>query len=271
MADRDAQIDRLCPCHPDAAEVRPPRQIGGYRTHPAQRRHGECFRKCCRGRCTQRRRTPEAGFSCGYDLSFLLQWWVARPRTAAAGSAIRRRHPAGDAAPGQQEAGRCIRHPTQADRQPGPAHAGMNSACAICCPPCRDSPGGFTSAQRVQQPPDIRLGTRLAQAGAGSGAFRGNDEGTLSMWAFFSRRLRMWLLLAIALPLTRALVHRLALAAQRHDSSTRTRRRCTRPTRRSPPYPSGRPVRENAAQQNTDPLRTDHRSPATVMVPAMYW
>ena len=32
------------------------------------------------------------------------------------------------------------------------------------------------------------------------------------MWAFFSRRLRMWLLLAIALPLTRALVHRLTLA-----------------------------------------------------------
>ena len=42
------------------------------------------------------------------------------------------------------------------------------------------------------------------------------------MWAFFSRRLRMWLLLAIALPLTRALVHRLALAAGRHDPSTRT-------------------------------------------------
>jgi hypothetical protein len=42
------------------------------------------------------------------------------------------------------------------------------------------------------------------------------------MWAFFSRRLRMWLLLAIALPLTRALVHRLALAAERHDPSTRT-------------------------------------------------
>jgi hypothetical protein len=49
-----------------------------------------------------------------------------------------------------------------------------------------------------------------------------NDEGTLSMWAFFSRRLRMWLLLAIALPLTRALVHRLALAAERRDPSTRT-------------------------------------------------
>jgi hypothetical protein len=42
------------------------------------------------------------------------------------------------------------------------------------------------------------------------------------MWAFFSRRLRIWLLLAIALPLTRALVHRLALAADRRDPSTRT-------------------------------------------------
>jgi hypothetical protein len=42
------------------------------------------------------------------------------------------------------------------------------------------------------------------------------------MWAFFSRRLRMWLLLAIALPLTRALVHRLALAAGRRDPSTQT-------------------------------------------------
>jgi hypothetical protein len=42
------------------------------------------------------------------------------------------------------------------------------------------------------------------------------------MWAFFSRRLRMWLLLAIALPLTQAVVHRLALAAERRDPSTRT-------------------------------------------------
>jgi hypothetical protein len=42
------------------------------------------------------------------------------------------------------------------------------------------------------------------------------------MWAFFSRRLRTWLLLAIALPLTRTLVHRLALAADRHDPATRT-------------------------------------------------
>jgi hypothetical protein len=47
-------------------------------------------------------------------------------------------------------------------------------------------------------------------------------EGTPSMWAFFSRRLRTWLLLAIALPLTRALVHRVALAAERRDPSTRT-------------------------------------------------
>ena len=42
------------------------------------------------------------------------------------------------------------------------------------------------------------------------------------MWIFFVRRLRMWLLLAIALPLTRALVHHLALAAERRDPSTRT-------------------------------------------------
>jgi len=42
------------------------------------------------------------------------------------------------------------------------------------------------------------------------------------MWVFFSRRLRMWLLLAIALPMTQALVHRLALAAERRDPSTRT-------------------------------------------------
>ncbi len=41
------------------------------------------------------------------------------------------------------------------------------------------------------------------------------------MWAFFSRRLRMWLLLAIAVPLIRALVHRVALAAERRHPSTR--------------------------------------------------
>jgi hypothetical protein len=72
-----------------------------------------------------------------------------------------------------------------------------------------------------------RLGTWLARNKGGSAEYlaehlAGDDEGTLSMWAFFSRRLRMWLLLAIALPLTRALVHRLALAAERRDPSTRT-------------------------------------------------
>ena len=44
------------------------------------------------------------------------------------------------------------------------------------------------------------------------------------MWLFLSRRLRMWILLAIALPLARALVHRLALAAEQRDASTRTAR-----------------------------------------------
>ena len=44
------------------------------------------------------------------------------------------------------------------------------------------------------------------------------------MWVFFARRLRLWLLLAVALPLSRALVHRLALAAEHRDPSTRTAR-----------------------------------------------
>ena len=42
------------------------------------------------------------------------------------------------------------------------------------------------------------------------------------MWVFLSARLRIWLLLAIALPLARLLVHRLAVATERHDPSTRT-------------------------------------------------
>jgi hypothetical protein len=66
----------------------------------------------------------------------------------------------------------------------------------------------------TQQP-----GTWLDLDKAGS---RSDDEGSLIMWAFFSRRLRMWLLLAIALPLARVLVHRLALAVERRDPSTRT-------------------------------------------------
>ena len=42
------------------------------------------------------------------------------------------------------------------------------------------------------------------------------------MWVFLSARLRTWLLLAIALPLARLLVHRLAVATERHDPSART-------------------------------------------------
>jgi hypothetical protein len=38
------------------------------------------------------------------------------------------------------------------------------------------------------------------------------------MWVFLSVRLRRWLLMAIALPLARLLVHRLAVAADRHDA-----------------------------------------------------
>jgi hypothetical protein len=44
------------------------------------------------------------------------------------------------------------------------------------------------------------------------------------MWMFLSRRLRTWVLLAIALPLVRLFVHRLAHTAERHDPSTRTAR-----------------------------------------------
>jgi len=43
------------------------------------------------------------------------------------------------------------------------------------------------------------------------------------MWFFF-RRFRRLILLAIALPLARAVVHRLALAAEHRDASTRTAR-----------------------------------------------
>ena len=50
---------------------------------------------------------------------------------------------------------------------------------------------------------------------------REEEEGTLNMWVFLSVRLRTWLLLVIALPLARLLVHRLAVAAERHDPSAR--------------------------------------------------
>jgi hypothetical protein len=55
----------------------------------------------------------------------------------------------------------------------------------------------------------------------GSVSRREEEERTLSMWVFLSARLRTWLLLAIALPLARLLVHRLAVAAERHDPSAR--------------------------------------------------
>ena len=82
------------------------------------------------------------------------------------------------------------------------------------------------------------------------------------MWAFFSRRLRMWLLLAIALPLARALVHRLALAAEHRDPSTRTAKTLHqadsavtavlgshRRTRQSPPYSAVTAVYRRAARK----------------------
>ena len=37
------------------------------------------------------------------------------------------------------------------------------------------------------------------------------------MWVLLSARMRTWLLMAIALPLARLLVHRLAVSAERHD------------------------------------------------------
>src|ERR1700759_5622951 len=69
-------------------------------------------------------------------------------------------------------------------------------------------------------------GQWLARRGAGSGRVTvpGGDEGTLSMWVFLTRRLRTWLLLAIALPLARAPLHRLAVGAGQRDASTRTAR-----------------------------------------------
>ena len=38
------------------------------------------------------------------------------------------------------------------------------------------------------------------------------------MWVLLSGRLRTWLLIAVALPLTRLLVHRLAVSADQHDA-----------------------------------------------------
>ena len=40
------------------------------------------------------------------------------------------------------------------------------------------------------------------------------------MWVFLSKRIRQWLLLAVAVPLVRAVVHRLAVAAQNRKADS---------------------------------------------------
>lgn len=40
------------------------------------------------------------------------------------------------------------------------------------------------------------------------------------MWLFLSRRIRMWLLLAVGLPLARTLVHQLSAATQRRSPTS---------------------------------------------------
>ena len=44
------------------------------------------------------------------------------------------------------------------------------------------------------------------------------------MWVFLTRRLRMWVLLVIAVPLARALVHRLAVVATKRSPDASTTR-----------------------------------------------
>lgn len=44
------------------------------------------------------------------------------------------------------------------------------------------------------------------------------------MWLFLTRRFRMWVLLAVGVPLARALVHRLAVASARHNPDASTTR-----------------------------------------------
>jgi hypothetical protein len=75
--------------------------------------------------------------------------------------------------------------------------------------------GDLTDAQ-------LKAVTKSAYQPPGGWAGRqAEEQGTLNMWVFLSARLRTWLLLAIALPLARLLVHRLAVAAERHDPSAR--------------------------------------------------
>jgi hypothetical protein len=71
------------------------------------------------------------------------------------------------------------------------------------------------------QPGAVRRPADQTLAALGPARWR-EEEGKLSMWVFLSARLRTWLLLAIALPLARLLVHRLAVAAEQQDASART-------------------------------------------------
>jgi len=66
----------------------------------------------------------------------------------------------------------------------------------------------------------------------------------------------MWLLLTIALPLTQAVVHRLALVPSAVIRPPEQRRRSAKPTPRSPARPGGRLVRKNGARQDANPSRT---------------
>jgi hypothetical protein len=82
--------------------------------------------------------------------------------------------------------------------------------------------GNATDAQlNAVRNPQISAGRPWARPPGGKKKKK-KKKGTLSMWVFLSARLRTWLLLAIALPLARLLVHRLAVAAERHDPSART-------------------------------------------------
>jgi len=78
----------------------------------------------------------------------------------------------------------------------------------------------WCTAQFGKRVPQITVGPLTL----GPTFWREKEEGTLTMWVFLSARLRTWLLLAIAVPLVRLLVHRLAVGAERHDPSARTAR-----------------------------------------------
>src|SRR4029077_15782907 len=67
--------------------------------------------------------------------------------------------------------------------------------------------------------PGVLKSAGPAAASADRARDKATGRGEKPMWVFLSSRLRTWLLLAIALPLARLLVHRLAVAADHHDPS----------------------------------------------------